>query len=129
MALIRLPRETEAGGCRRCAVGCDRVVYPAGCVDSGCPRLYAYSEHGTTWVGCLAKVFAVEIDLARLEDAELTRHGFGGLRVVGEPLAQCSVAVDRTFEHRAVGPCRNPGFLHSAPPAAARAPAPPGQAA
>ena len=129
MALSRLPGETAAGSCRRCAVRCDRLVYPAGCVASGCSRLYAYREHGTTFVGCLEKVFAVELDLAQIEAAERDRGGFGALRVVGDPQPMCCLAVAPTFEHRASGPCHNPAFRWSAPRMAPRAPAPPGQAA
>ena len=46
--------------CRRCGVHCDKVVYPAACVRRACPFLYAYEDHGHTYVGCLHKVFEVE---------------------------------------------------------------------
>ena len=34
------------------------------------PFLYAYEEVGRTYVGCMQKVFGVEIDLELLEEAE-----------------------------------------------------------
>src|SRR5919201_303055 len=65
--------------CRRCGVHCDKVVYPAACLDRGCPFLYAYEAFGHTWVGCLQKVFEVEIDLDLLRAAEQGRSGFGAV--------------------------------------------------
>ncbi len=44
-----------------------------------------------------------------------TKLGFGGLRAVRHPLPQCRTEVERTFEHRAGGPCVRPDFLLSAP--------------
>ena len=98
-----------AGGCRMCAVSCERVVHPAGCIAAGCLRSYSYERDGSTYFGCLEGVFAVEIDRARFDDLEAER-GFGGLRVAREPLAVCRVGVERTFEHRPHGTCVNPGF-------------------
>ena len=48
--------------CRRCDVHCDKVVYPAACVAKSCPFLYAIEEFGHRYVGCLQKIFDVEID-------------------------------------------------------------------
>src|SRR5205085_10853135 len=31
--------------CRRCAVHCDKVVYPSTCLARSCPFVYAYEEH------------------------------------------------------------------------------------
>lgn len=100
-------------------MSCDRLVLPAGCVEAECTRLYAYEEAGRTYVGCLEKVFAVEVDLAMLEAAERDR-GYGGVRLAREPLPVCRCAVDATFAHRADGPCHEPGFRLSAPPLDAR---------
>src|ERR1700689_5366189 len=52
--------ETE---CRRCEVHCDKVVYPGACLSRGCPFVYSYEGWGHTYVGCMQKIFAVEIDL------------------------------------------------------------------
>jgi hypothetical protein len=105
----------DHGSCRRCPVACERIVYPAGCVESGCSRLYAYEEHGRTYIGCLEKVYRCEIDLELFTQAERRRGGFGALRVVREPLPICRTEVEHTFEHRAAGGCVNPDFLLSAP--------------
>lgn len=104
-----------AGSCRQCAVGCERVVHPAGCLQSGCPRLYSHHEDGRTWVGCLEGVYRVEIDLGALRAASRSRAGFGALRAHREPLAICRADVERTFAHRTDEPCVNPDFLLSAP--------------
>jgi hypothetical protein len=109
------PAEARAAGsCRLCAVSCERVVMPAGCLESGCSRLYSYEQDGRTWIGCVERVFAAEIDLHRFRLLERTRAGFGGLRTAREPLPICRTEVERTFEHRSDGPCVNPDFLLSA---------------
>ena len=115
MAIHAPMRETAASSCRRCSVFCDKVVYPAGCVASGCSRLYSYEEHGRTYIGCLEKVFPVEIDLEMFRRAERSKSGFGGIKVAREPLSVCRCEVQRTFEHRSDRPCVNPDFLLSAP--------------
>jgi len=73
--------------CRRCDVHCDKVVYPAACVERACPFLYAYEDHGRTFVGCMQKVYGVEIDLDLLRAAELGKGGFGAVKAVRKPLA------------------------------------------
>lgn len=102
-----------AGSCRQCPVSCERVVQPAGCIESGCPRLYSYERDGRTWMGCLAGVYGVEIDLDGFRRLQRTAAGFGGLRAAREPLGICRSAVERTFEHRGAAPCVNPDFLLS----------------
>ncbi|MGH3012210.1 MAG: hypothetical protein ACRDMY_10315, partial [Gaiellaceae bacterium] len=52
---LRPQEETE---CRRCQVHCDKVVYPAACLERACPFLYAYREWGRTYVGCMQNVYA-----------------------------------------------------------------------
>ena len=66
--------------CRRCEVHCDRVVYPAACVARGCPFVYAYEAWGHTYMGCMQKVFDVEIDLDVLGELEARRDGFGAVK-------------------------------------------------
>ena len=56
--------------CRRCEVHCDKVVYPASCVERACPFVYAYEAFGHTYMGCMQRVFDVEIDLDLLRAAE-----------------------------------------------------------
>ena len=96
--------------CRRCDVHCDKVVHPAACVDRQCPFLYAFEELGRTYVGCMQKVFDVEIDLALLLEAE-ARGGFGAVRASRRPLPMCHVEVEACYEARGdeLG-CVNPEF-------------------
>jgi hypothetical protein len=97
--------------CRRCEVHCDKVVYPSACVERACPFLYAYEDHGHTYVGCMQKVYGVEIDLDLLRAAELTAAGFGAVKAFGRPLPMCHVEVESTYESRAdVLGCVNPEF-------------------
>lgn len=101
--------------CRECPVTCDRVVYPVGCVENECDRLYAYESEGRVIVGCLEKIFGPEIDVQLLEEAERSAPGFGGLKAQRTPLPICRSAVDRAFAHRDVSGCLNPGFLAGYP--------------
>ena len=97
--------------CRRCAVHCDKVVYPAACVERSCPFLYAYEDHGHTYIGCMQKVYGVEIDLSMLEEAEARGRGFGAIRAVRRPLPMCKAEVEPTYASRSDEPgCVNPEF-------------------
>ena len=97
--------------CRRCDVHCDKVVYPGACLERSCPFVYAYEAWGHTYVGCLQKVYDVEIDLDLLRAAESRRGGFGAVRAVRAPLPMCRVEVSSCYDARAdeLG-CRNPEF-------------------
>jgi hypothetical protein len=98
--------------CRRCAVHCDKVVYPGACVERNCPFLYAYEDHGRIYVGCMQKVFDVEIDLDLLRAAEAEQKGgFGAVRARRRPLPMCRVEVDPCYVAREdeLG-CINPEF-------------------
>lgn len=103
-----------ATSCRRCAVRCDKIVYPSGCLEAACPRLYAYEEGDRTFVGCLDRIFAVELDVDAFHRIDAGKGGFGALRAARQPHAHCRTEVDAAFEHRAVGTCVNPDFLLSA---------------
>jgi hypothetical protein len=96
--------------CRRCDVHCDKVVYPSACVEKNCPFLYSFQEVGRTYVGCLQKVFDVEIDLVLLLEAE-KRGEFGAVRANRRPLPMCRVEVESCYEGREddLG-CLNPEF-------------------
>jgi hypothetical protein len=96
--------------CRRCDVHCDKVVYPSACVERNCPFLYSFREVGRTYVGCLQKVFDVEIDLVLLLEAE-ERGEFGAVRANRRPLPMCRVEVESCYEGREddLG-CLNPEF-------------------
>ena len=94
---LRPQDETQ---CRRCDVHCDKVVYPAACVERECPFVYAYEEFGHTYVGCMQKVYECEIDLHLLLAAERTRAGFGAVRATRRPLPMCRAEVDSCYERR-----------------------------
>ena len=98
--------------CRRCEVHCDKVVYPGACLERSCPFVYAYEAWGHTYMGCLQKVFDVEIDLDLLDELEARREGFGAVKARRTPLPMCHSEISACYEHRAdeVG-CRNPEFF------------------
>jgi hypothetical protein len=98
--------------CRRCDVHCDKVVYPSACVERACPFLYAYEEWGRTYVGCMQKVYRVEIDLEILTEARGRKGGFGAVRAMRQPLPMCRAEVSSCYGHRAgdLG-CVNPEFF------------------
>ena len=110
VATLPLHPQDEAE-CRRCDVHCEKVVHPASCLERSCPFVYAYDEHGHTFMGCLQKVFGVEIDLQMLRAAERGREGFGAVRAARRPLPMCHAEVDPCYEHRSgdLG-CVNPEF-------------------
>jgi hypothetical protein len=87
--VARTANPTETSECRQCCAFCDRVVHPSGCLASGCQYLYLYDddETGARFMGCMNKVFRVEIDMAVFRETERTRHGFGGVKMTGQPIA------------------------------------------
>ncbi|MER3412119.1 MAG: hypothetical protein C4305_07400 [Thermoleophilia bacterium] len=98
--------------CRRCDVHCDKVVYPAACLERSCPFLYAYEEFGHTYIGCMQKVYECEIDVDLLRAAERRRVGFGPVRATRNPLPMCRAEVVSCYERRQseLG-CLNPEFF------------------
>ena len=100
--------ETE---CRRCDAHCDKVVYPAACLERACPFVYAFEEFGHRYIGCMQKVYEVEIDVRLLGRAERSRLGFGAVKAVRRPLPMCEAAVQSTFSNRETElGCLNPEF-------------------
>jgi hypothetical protein len=96
-ALTELPlHPQDEVECRRCDVHCDKVVYPSACLDRACPFVYAYEEHGHTYMGCMA---------------EGRRDGFGAVKAFRKPLPMCRSEVEPCYEHRSpeLG-CLNPEF-------------------
>ena len=75
------------------------MVHPAGCLAADCRFLYLYDdEHtGRRFMGCLNKVYGVEIDVELFEQAERTRQGYGGVKMTGAPLPQCAFTVERAY--------------------------------
>ncbi len=98
--------------CRRCDVHCDKVVYPSACLARSCPFVYAYEEFGHTYIGCMQKVYDVEIDVDLLRAAERTRAGFGAIKARRRPLPMCKTEVDSCYHARSgeLG-CVNPEFF------------------
>lgn len=97
--------------CRRCDVHCDKVVHPAACLERTCPFVYAYEEFGHTYMGCMQKIFWVEIDVDLLRAAEARRDGFGAVKAFRTPLPMCKAEVEACYESRTgdLG-CVNPEF-------------------
>jgi hypothetical protein len=118
-------RRTEVSECRRCSTYCDRVIRPSTCVAAGCPSLYQFDDEltGRRYMGCLHKVFSVEIDVELFMEAERTRLGFGAVKLAGPPLRRCEFAVEQAFPARHDGQCVNIRFfdLPDAAPDAVRA--------
>ena len=113
--------------CRQCCSFCDRLVDPSGCLESGCRFLYLYDDEvtGARYMGCLEKVFKVEIDTELFRQAQRTRHGYGGVKLAGTPRPQCRVHVERAYNGAGDAfDCVNPGFFDT--PAIDRAAAGPG---
>jgi hypothetical protein len=79
-------------------------------VGRSCPFLYAYEAFEHTYVGCMQKIYQVEIDLDLLRLAEEAK-GFGAVKAKREPLPMCQAEVDLCYAHRGdrLG-CRNPEF-------------------
>lgn len=98
--MARMARRTELNECRRCATFCDRVIEPAGCVAAACAALYEYDDplSGRRFMGCLHKVFAVEIDVELFRSAERTHAGFGAVKLASAPRAECGFHVERAYE-------------------------------
>jgi hypothetical protein len=105
---LRAQDEVE---CRHCEVHCEKVVYPAACLRQSCPFVYAYEAWGRTYMGCLQKVFDVELDLDLLQAAERSREGFGAVKARRAPLPMCETEVVPCYGSREdeLG-CRNPEF-------------------
>ena len=106
----------EATECRQCCAFCDKTIHPRGCIEADCPFLYTYEEEtGRRYMGCLQKVFGVEIDVDMFQKAERTRAGYGGVKAMREPLPMCPFSVEKSYE--ADGPafdCVNPRFFDTA---------------
>lgn len=96
--------------CRECSVVCERVVYPVKCLRSACRAVYAFRENGTTYFGCLEKVFSLEMDL-RPHWERPRRDVYGALKVRRDPLTQCAVKIHRAYGFKySRRACANPTF-------------------
>ena len=107
-------KTTQQTECRQCCAFCDKTIEPRGCIEMGCPFLYTYQDDtsGRSYMGCLQKVFGVEIDVDMFHKAERTRQGYGGVKAVREPLPMCPFSVERSYEGTgAAFDCVNPRFF------------------
>jgi hypothetical protein len=107
-------KTTQHTECRRCCAFCDKTIEPRGCIEMGCPFLYTYQDEssGRSYMGCLQKVFGVEIDVEMFHKAERTRQGYGGVKAVREPLPMCPFSVERSYEGSGDAfDCVNPRFF------------------
>jgi hypothetical protein len=114
-------RTQAAHECRQCCAFCDRLVHPSGCIASNCPYLYVYDDEdtGARYMGCMNKVFKGEIDVDLFDQAERTRHGFGGVKLAADPLPRCRVTVERAYHgHGDAFECVNPAFFDARDPVA-----------
>ncbi|MFM9043270.1 MAG: hypothetical protein ACKOPI_03870 [bacterium] len=108
-----LKRKQGAGECRECNSFCDKLVDPSGCIAMGCRYLYSYRDEvsGSSYMGCLQRVFGAEIDLGLFEEAEAGK-GFGGIKMQGPPLPHCQFSVERSYESDGPGyECTNKRFF------------------
>jgi hypothetical protein len=92
----------QSSECRQCCAFCDRVLLPSGCIESRCPYLYLYDDErsGRRFMGCLNKVFKVEIDVELFREAERSRPGFGTVRLANAPLRRCRYTVEQAYDGR-----------------------------
>jgi hypothetical protein len=107
-------QSASAHECRQCCAFCDRLVHPSGCIESRCPYLYLFDDErtGRRFMGCMNKVFRGEIDVAVFEEAERTRHGFGGVKMTGSPISRCKYSVEKAYDgHGDAFDCVNPQFF------------------
>jgi hypothetical protein len=113
--VARAANTIDSRECRQCCTFCDRVVHPSGCIESGCPYLYLYDDEdsGARFMGCMNKIFNVEIDVGVFAEAERTRHGYGGVKMAAQQtLPQCRTSVERAYDgHGEPFACVNPGFF------------------
>ncbi len=108
------PTRPVVNECRECCSFCDRILHPSGCIQSGCRFLYSYDDDSTgrRFMGCLNKIFKVEIDVGVFEEAQRTRHGYGGVKLTGTPIPQCRVSVESAYGGDGEAfRCVNPGFF------------------
>ena len=85
---------------------------------AGCRYLYFYDDEntGARYMGCLNKVFDVEIDVEIFGEAERTRYGYGGVKLTGRPRSVCRTSVERAYDgHGDAFECVNLAFF--TPPA------------
>lgn len=107
-------KTSEGTECRQCCGFCDKLINPRGCIEMDCPFLYTYVDDrsGRRFMGCIQKVFAVEIDVDMFNKAERTRQGFGGVKAAREPMPLCPMSVERSYEGSGEAfDCVNPRFF------------------
>ena len=110
-------RTAERHECRQCCSFCERLLHPSGCLESNCRYLYVYDDEdtGRRFMGCLNKVFKVEIDMELFREAERTRLGYGAVKMTGTPISNCKWAVEAAYDGDGDAfDCVNPRFFDDA---------------
>ena len=107
----------EATECRQCCAFCDKTIQPRGCIEADCPFLYTYEDEksGRQYMGCLQKVFGVEIDVDMFQQGRA--HARGLRRREGDARAAADVPVQRRASYEGTGAafdCVNPRFFDAA---------------
>ena len=93
--------QDQATECRQCCAFCDKTIEPRGCIEVELPvplHVRGREVRAASYMGCLQKVFAVEIDVDLFQKAERTRAGYGGVKAMREPLPMCPFSVERSYE-------------------------------
>ena len=114
--MAQIAHPAQVSECRQCCSFCDRVLLPSGCLESNCEYLYLYDDeaNGRRYMGCLNKVFKVEIDVELFRETERTRHGYGGVKLTGTPLPRCRTSVERAYHGCGDAfDCVNPQFFEA----------------
>jgi hypothetical protein len=102
--------------CRDCRIICESVVSPWSCLKAQENCVYAFRDGGSTYFGCLHKVFLPELDLGAFGDDGEGRLGssdpYGPVRVARAPRPQCPVSIERAYSTESPAEhCVNPGFV------------------
>lgn len=105
-----------ASECRLCLRACDKLIDAGRCLEMGCNYLYAYIDESFSrrFVGCLQKVFSVEIDGEMLAGPVRPGHALWTFKAAREPLPRCPFVVESAYELDGAGfQCTNMRFLDS----------------
>lgn len=97
--------------CQRCEVICEWVVHPASCLREGCRYAYSYELDGSTYFGCIAKVFSVEIDTDSFT-RQPRRDVYGAIKAQRPPRPECDIELEQAYRAKySWQECANPTFL------------------
>ena len=97
--------------CRRCEVHCDKVVYPAACVERAARSSTRTRSGGTPTSAACRRCTRSRSTSTCCARREARRGGFGAVAGEAAAAADVPLEVDETYDHRAdeLG-CVNPEF-------------------